>query len=445
MMYHPIVLSVPLFLFLSNRLVAQGDPIRLPPDYQTEFTDADFDNYTIDVSKEVGVIPGTHGVSATGGATYTIPIQVPPGTNGVQPQLAVTYNSQGGDGIMGMGWQLSGLSAITRAGRDWFHDGFTKPVTLTPADKFALDGQLLVPLYGSQFDTEAASFSKIMDHGVFGTGPEYFTVVTKDGTYMEYGNTVIDYNNSRVAVASSPAEAIEWRLNRVTDPHGNYIRYEYEEDESESILTKIEYTGNLSAGITPYVSIEFSYMLRDDVNEQFIAGYGRKRTHLLKQIKIVCEGNHFKRYVFNYTKRDIAKSYLQEVREYGSDDVSQLNPTRIMYGNDPTDLTFENTGVTSSSYISSADYDGDGDAELLVTEFTEDEEGNRFNTSMKVYRRDGSGNYINSYEIPLGSNYLIQNEITDMDVPRYGKYGSSADINGDGRDDIVVLNPLLSG
>lgn len=449
MMYRNIglgILVVPVFA-----AVGHGQSYLVPTSYTSEFIDDDFTYYTIDQNLEVGVIPGSHGVSATGGAQYTIPIQLPPGTNGVQPQLAVTYNSQGGDGIMGTGWQLSGTSAIMRVGRDWYHDEFTKPVTLTDEDRFALNGQLLVMTStgtdygeeGSEYDTEAASFSKFLAVGTHPTGgPDHFIAIAKDGTFMEFGKTAFYANNSKVTLGG---KVYAWLLDMVRDPHGNYVRYHYEENELEHVLTRVEYTGNLAAGILPYNAIEFDYMLRDDVNEQFIAGYGRKRSHLLKQIRITCEGQPFKRYGFDYVKRDIDKSYLQQVREYGSDDVKQLNPTRIKYGDPSAAFSSENTGVTSSSYITSADYDGDGDAELLVTEYTEDEDGNRFNTSMKVFRRDGVGSYTQSYTIPLGSNYLIQNEITDMDVPRYGKFGTSSDINGDGRDDIVLLNLTFDG
>ena len=74
----------------------------------------------------VGAIPGSFNVSPSGAATYTIPIECPPGINGMTPQVALTYNSQAGNGIAGWGWNIAGTSAITRVPKNQYFDGIAK-------------------------------------------------------------------------------------------------------------------------------------------------------------------------------------------------------------------------------------------------------------------------------------------------------------------------------
>ena len=61
-----------------------------------------------------GATPGSFGVDQFGAATYSIPIQIPPGIAGMQPGLSLEYNSHSGNGLLGAGWSLAGLSTIYR-------------------------------------------------------------------------------------------------------------------------------------------------------------------------------------------------------------------------------------------------------------------------------------------------------------------------------------------
>lgn len=107
------------------------------------------DSRKIDTSCIVGYIPVTSGVSKTGARTFEIPMEVYPGINGMQPKIAISYNSQYPNSSMGPGWHISGLSAITRGVKTIYYDGSTSSVSMTPADAFYLDGMRLIKTGGS--------------------------------------------------------------------------------------------------------------------------------------------------------------------------------------------------------------------------------------------------------------------------------------------------------
>jgi Salmonella virulence plasmid 65kDa B protein len=192
-------------------------------------------------------------VSPIGGANYTIPITIPPGTKGVQPNISISYNSQGGNGIMGMGWNFSGISMISRVNKDFFNDGVVESVNLGSSDIFALDGNKLILASGTYGTNEATyatkieTFSKITSYNNAGGGLQWFKVVDKSGMTYEYGNST----NSKLAL--SPTTRSDdlvnccWYLNKAYDTYGNYMEYQYTQDGNEVRLSKILYTGSGTA------------------------------------------------------------------------------------------------------------------------------------------------------------------------------------------------------
>ncbi len=277
-----------------------------------------------------GFTPGSFQVSPGGAATYTIPIQVPPGTAGMEPKLALTYNSQGGNGLLGMGWSLSGLSAITRCpqtvAQDGPQGGFVGGVNYNERDRYCLDGQRLVLVVGAsygadgaEYRTERESFTKIISYGAPGSGPTYvgpnfFRVWTKSGQIMEYGNSA----DSRIE-ASGKSVARVWAVNKISDTKGNYLTVTYAEDtpNGDFYPTRIDYnyTGTPS---TSNASVQFvpDPLGRTDVVPAYEGGSVIKTMKRLINIRTYAGTQLVKDYRLSYINSgSTARSKLASVQE----------------------------------------------------------------------------------------------------------------------------------
>ncbi|MDH4276073.1 MAG: hypothetical protein OEW08_13645, partial [Gammaproteobacteria bacterium] len=184
------------------------------------------------VTSNVGSTPGTFNVSPSGAATYNIPINVPPGTNGMAPNLSLNYNSQGGNGLLGVGWGLAGLSAITRCPATQDVDGgLGGSVNYDINDKFCLDGQRLIlvsgtyGVAGSTYRTRIDTMQEVKY--VTNTNASGFTVRTKSGQIFEYGSTL----DSAIEAQGKTTFAV-WALNKISDRAGNYLTISYFENNA---------------------------------------------------------------------------------------------------------------------------------------------------------------------------------------------------------------------
>jgi RHS repeat-associated protein len=435
-----IYLLALLIVFNISAITAQN------VDYSTPLYTNETFSKIIDTSLPVGHIQASGGVSASGAATYSIPLGLPPGTNGASPSLTLDYNSMGGNGILGAGWSVSSLSNISRSGQTVYHDGKITPVDLSTNDRFTWDGQQLISITGiygatgSTYGTESESFASITSNGLTGAGPTWFKIVSKDGTEMEFGNTT----DSRI-MNTSNTDVLLWKVNKVKYADGNYITFKYIFDDRDSRIDEINYTGNADAVpiLLPYNKIKFSYKIRSDVNTQYIASSPLLSKYLLDKITITSENQNVKSYDFKYGWDNI-NSYLREIVESGSDG-AKLNSTIFKYGQPPLDYQPALTGLSEQESIDvfSGDFNGDGKSDILAAAWINSGIAYyNYHTGFKVYYyQEGTSAYQQGASQSLPANYsLIKKEKIPNDYNIL-----TGDYTGDGLDDVLTLKITNTG
>ncbi len=348
----------------------------------------------------VGTIPGNFAISPSGAATYTIPIEVPAGINGMQPNISLVYSSQAGNGIAGWGWNIGGISMISRVPKNHYYDGEFGSIDWTKESPLALDGQRLIKISDTEYRTENESFSKITAESIQYRGPEVIKVQTKDGLIMEYGKkgSVISYSPVNIS------KRLGWLLSKVYDQFGNYISYNYSygggETYKDIVLQSVSYGSSSSGQDTEIGKITFTYSLRTDVIENYVDGTYVRNNRILSTIETFCKGTKFRKYDLNYETCNIGKSRLQSVDCYNATG-ERVNPTTVQWGSTNTIIRAQSINASFDYDIVktakdkcwySLDYDGDGVSELVAMFTTQDEFGDYW-TAFEIYKMtNNSGN-----------------------------------------------------
>lgn len=395
----------------------------------------------------VGALGGTVDVGAMGAAVYTIPLDLPAGINGMRPSLAVTYNSQAGNGLMGWGWDLAGLSAIERTGRTLYHDGETTAADLSSKDCFLLDGKRLVKVAeGSsivEYRTEQDEMSKIESYITFApTGLSlarvisHFKIWKADGLILEYGNSESSYINAQ----NGSPKALCWLLNKISDRHGNSVLYHYHEDvaQGEFHIDTILYTVNEGQGTPAQFAVTFEYeRSRLDEERHYIGGNQLYMGRLLTDIKVVSktDGRPLFQYSFTYNDEHVnGRKYhtLASIVKKAFDadgTVESVNPTTVTWCNaSPTALVpypLSTPGIFSD-FPFTGDFNGDGYTDVALVPY-KDSAAYHSPVDIRVYLNDRV----------QGFEHVASMDVTG--VPATLDWIHVLDINDDGLDDLVPL------
>jgi len=233
---------------------------------------------------------------------------MPQGTGQLHPAVSVTYNSQGGNGVVGWGTGIKGLSVITRGMKTVYHDGSAKGITHGLDDAYYLDGTRLIhvsgmPGYpGALYNPENSPATKVYFRGT----PDacWIEVKLPDGHTLSYGNT--DDSRQTYTNKSGYKRTNAWYINRTEDINGNYMTYQYLSDNGMVYPQEIVYGKNKNKDTGTYSYVRFAYEQRPDRQELYIEDSKFVVAQRLKYIESGTGSSMFRHYDISYTTGDLS-------------------------------------------------------------------------------------------------------------------------------------------
>ncbi len=401
-----------------------------------------------------GTLPGSLTVGADGAATYGIALSLPPGSGGLQPNLSLSYSSNGSNGMVGLGWSFGGLSTIHRCPKTIAEEGFPGRISFDTADRLCLDGQKLVQANGianqdasywgadAQYRAELESFARISRLPNGG-----FKVEGKDGLIKYYG---IDSRSAIRAQGRSDGQSLLWALARVEDRSGNYYTVEYNQDMTTGEYTpkQIRYGANSIANQTADLAVRFEYEARPDAQIQYMGGSRNdlrsRLIHVRTYTEVDASGNGgalARDYELHYVTsassgrsmvdwvQVSARNPLTNVMEYlpkTSFTWGDAGPAQLVVG-EPFKINVLYDGETRQIRTFNADIDGSGRTSIIVPWF------NLTMPNSAVESFDGrlSGRKPDGLPLSIKLELPTTNKIYTDVIP--------GDLNGDGRDDLILI------
>jgi RHS repeat-associated protein len=424
----------------------------------------------------------------TGTGNFTIPIALPAGRNGFQPQLNLVYSTGNGSGLFGLGWGLGipGVTRKTSKGIPRYQDGSAE---FEDRDTFILSGaEDLVPVEET-LNSSAERIEKYRPRteGLFANilhyykpaaiigdaNQDYWQVSSKDGLVSFYGTSPNpEEHPSGVPIpvplrdpaviykpadtqTTAPSHVFAWRLTLTKDPFGSRIEYLYEPDAgndgehtwNQPLLKQIRYVdyahkdpGTGQDKTDFLVTVTFDYEPRPDPFSDYRAGFENRTTKRCKSILIETHAEQdykVRRYRFEYSNSAAnLASLLAKITVVGFDEdgseAQELPPLEFGYTQfEPLKRKFFPVTGKEMPVVSLAnpDYElvdlfGNGLPDIF-----------EMNGTVRYWRNLGNG----KFDLPRSMR----------DAPAGVRLADSGvqlvDANGDGRTDLLVTTGALSG
>jgi RHS repeat-associated protein len=308
----------------------------------------------------------------SGAATYHYPIPVPPGRNGLTPNVDITYSSRGVDGLVlsnqdeglfGLGWSMADIE-ISRNGVYARADGaMIHPDSFSLAlngSRYALQpaaGSIITEALVTYYAEQAPQLlvQRIYTPTAVDTNPDriYWLVKTGSGITYRLGYTptaesgqsgwlLVDGHGGALGNYSG----LRWRADTVTDVSGNQLQYDY------AALPDLHDTYNghaVTSGARVLAEIRYNYAtLAPDALMRVTSSYHSKividRSATPLRIKLYQAD-----LVTPYKTIEITKDhslyqecgqnsgnwFITQIREVGRDGVSALPATTFNYAPKP--------------------------------------------------------------------------------------------------------------
>jgi RHS repeat-associated protein len=282
--------------------------------------------------------------NSQGTANLDYPIEVPPGRLGMEPHLAITYDSSHGNNWLGTGWDLS-ISSIeidTRFGVPRY-DG---------TEKYMIDGEALTPLTGTPTNAPSGGtyyvrrregkFDWIQRLGTASTGFSWL-VTDKAGTKYTYGSADGSRLCPRPISTANKVRTFKWLLERAEDINGNQVNYTYLVDTNPTAggepwvqlyPAKIDYTSSSVGGPAPAYSVVFKVtdpqaQPRTDTFMTGRPGFQVLTNRLLDAIEVKNGSTVVRKYQLTYQVGDFGKKLLEKISQLGRNPTSTSVPIGV--------------------------------------------------------------------------------------------------------------------
>lgn len=439
------------------------------------------DTSTSDANYPVESFGGTFDVSSLGAATYTVPIGVPVGVGGMQPNLSITYNSQSSFGLAGLGFNLSGLSSITRGPKSVWQDGVSSGITFDSDCALYLDGERLIPEENGEYSLASNRLVRVrkakIQREVSDKSESDYTVVELNGnkkTYKYYkyvyvfkvisaDETISTYECLLPYTRNDKICEYSWVLTGMVDRLGNSMSIVYDVDDARSYIypCKIVYGKNNGSFLN---SVVIDYEELPSCEWRFFRFDDKVGTLTKKIVSITSLSNDvvYRKYFFHYdvltvdkTNARVSKLRSIAVSCDGNDkDCPKIN---VEWGEEPQKFELKSIPLNifpeqytryyellGSRSFYAMDYNGDGISDIVEITPVSLMDGN--GTKKNVFAiyasekdRDGTLGYSQVKRLELPSSFAQEsksafwyNKVTQTVSVNF------SDFNGDGISDIFM-------